>query len=82
MSAVYGRQLIFVVLCGVVAAVLMAIESLIWWICVAGGYEFGFPSEPVLISVSALSIVILGLYFPIVITRCKRKQTGHAPNAA
>lgn len=36
MSAVYGWQLVFVILCGLVAAVLMAIESVIWWICGRG----------------------------------------------
>ena len=42
MSAIYGRQLIFVILCGVVAAVLMAIESFIWWICVRQVMNLGF----------------------------------------
>jgi len=82
MSARYGRQLAFVILCGIVAAVLMAIESLIWWICVAGGYEFGFPSETALISASALSIVSLGIYFPVTIRRCKRKAGSDALKAA
>lgn len=82
MAACYGRQLAFVILCGVVAAVLMAIESIIWWICVAGKYEFGFPSETALISVSALSIVSLGIYFPIAIRRCKRKAGSDALEAA
>jgi hypothetical protein len=74
MSARYRRQLAFVLICGIVAAVLMAIESLIWWICVAGGYEFGFRSDTTLIIVSAVSVVALGIYFPIAIMRCKRKQ--------
>lgn len=67
MSAVYGRQLVFVILCGIVAAVLMAIESVIWWICVAGNYEFGFRSETALIIVSAVSVVSLAFYFPTAI---------------
>jgi hypothetical protein len=78
MSAIYGRQLVFVILCGTVAAVLMAVESLIWWICVAGNYEFGFRSETALILVSAVSIVSLGIYFPVAIMRCKRKQASAA----
>lgn len=82
MSALYGRQLVFVILCGSVAAVLMAIESFIWWVCAAGGYEFGFRSDTTLIIVSAVSIVGLGVYFPIAIMRCKRKQRSDAHNAA
>jgi hypothetical protein len=74
-AAICGRQLVFVILCGVVAAVLMAIESVIWWICVAGKYEFGFRGETALIIVSGVSIVSLGIYFPTAIMRCKRKQT-------
>jgi hypothetical protein len=82
MSTVYGRQLVFVILCGIVAAVLMAIESLIWWICVAGNYEFGFRSETALIIVSAVSVLSLGIYFPLAIIRCKRKQAREAHKAA
>ena len=78
----YGRQLVFVILCGVVAAVLMAIESVIWWICVAGNYEFGFRSETALIIVSAVSVVSLGIYFPTAIRRGRRKQAGAPPNVA
>jgi hypothetical protein len=76
MAAIYGRQLVFVILCGVVAAVLMACESVIWWICVAGNYEFGFRSETALIIVSAVSLLSLGIYFPVAIMRCKRKQSS------
>jgi hypothetical protein len=82
MSAIYGRQLVFVIVCGVVAAVLMAIESLIWWICVEGKYEFGFRSETTLIIVSAVSVVSLAIYFPIAIMRCRRKQASEAHKAA
>lgn len=79
MSTIYGRQRIFVIFCGAVATVLMAIETSIWWICTAGGHEFGFRSETVLVIVSAVSIVSLAIYFPIAITRCKRKQDSAAP---
>ena len=60
----------------------MAIESVIWWICVAENYEFGFRSETALIIVSAVSIVSLAIYFPIAIRRCKRKQASAAHKAA
>lgn len=78
MAAIYGRQRVFVILCGGVAVALMAAESIIWWICAAGNYEFGFRSETALIIVSALLIVCLGLYFPITIMRCRRRQRSDA----
>lgn len=78
MAAIYGRQRVFVIPCGGVAAVLMAGESIIWWIGAAGDYEFGFRSEMALIIVSALSIESLGLYFPSAIMRCKRRQRTEA----
>ena len=79
MSALYGRQLVFVILCGIVAAVVMAAESLILFLCSAASSDF--PGSATLIT-SALSIVCLGIYFPTAIMRCKRKPRSDAPNAA
>jgi uncharacterized membrane protein YjgN (DUF898 family) len=81
MSLRYARQLVFVLLCGGVAAVLMAVESIAWWICAAGGYEFGFRSDTTLSIVSAVSIVSLGVYFPAAIMRCKRTRWSNASRA-
>jgi hypothetical protein len=79
MSALYGRQLVFVIVCGIAAAVVMAAESLILFLCSAASSDF--PASATLIT-SALSIVSLGVYFPIAIKRCKRKQRSDAHNAA
>ena len=79
----YARQLVFVLLCGGVAAVLMAIESFAW-ICVAGqtalqGTDLGFWSAVALIGISAISIVSLGIYFRAAVMRWKRTQKSAAP---
>lgn len=79
MSALYGRQLVFVILCGIVAAVVMAAESLVLFLCSAASSDF--PASATLIT-SAVSIVSLGIYFPIAIRRCKRKQRSDAPKAS
>jgi hypothetical protein len=79
MSALYGRQLVFVILCGIVATVVMAVESLILFLCSAASSDF--PASATLIT-SALSIVCLGIYFPVAVMRCKRKPRSDAPNAA
>jgi len=79
MSAIYGRQLIFVILCGIVAAVVMAVESLVLFLCNAASSDF--PASMTLIT-SAVSIVSLGVYFPIAIRRCKRKQVSAAHKAS
>ena len=80
-SALCGRQLVFVIVCGSAAAVVMAAESVILFICVATGHA-DLPGNATLIIVSAVSIVGLGVYFPIAIMRCKRKQRSDAHNAA
>ena len=41
-----------------------------------------FPGSATLITVSAVSIVCLAIYFPVAIMRCKRKQKSAAPTAA
>lgn len=78
-AAIYGRQLAFVIVCGIVAAVVMAAESLVLFLCSAASSDF--PASAMLIT-SALSIVCLGIYFPLAIMRCKRKQASEAHKAA
>jgi hypothetical protein len=59
LSALYGRQLVFVIICGIVAAVVMAAESIFCFICAAGGYASEFGGDALPVSVSAVSIVSL-----------------------
>jgi hypothetical protein len=74
LSAIYARQLSVVITCGVVAAVVMAVEYCFCFIWAAGGYADGVGGEALPGIVAVVSIVSLGIYFPIALRRCKRRQ--------
>ncbi|PYJ08910.1 MAG: hypothetical protein DMF06_11645 [Verrucomicrobia bacterium] len=79
LAAVFARQRAVIVVCGIAAAVVMAVEYCVLYICAAGKYADGWGGETLPVIIAAISIVSLGIYFPVAIIRSKRKQLIAAP---
>jgi hypothetical protein len=72
-STIYSRNLAVVIVMGVIAAGCMAVEGVILWVlAIMDGADPNFMT--ILIVVSAISILSLGIYFPLAIRRCKAHQ--------
>ncbi len=89
LSAIYARRLGVVILLGIVAAVLMFVESFIWLAGIVIGSSGGSltsdnPGFRYLKILIGFSILCLLIYFPTAILRWKAKckQKSDAQNAA
>lgn len=78
-SAIYARWLSLVILLGIIAAVLMFVQSFLWllFIGIASSGGTVTSDNPFFLYLKILigfSILCLLIYFPTAIMRCKRKQ--------
>jgi hypothetical protein len=81
-TAIYARARLVVIVCGIVAAVLTAAESILCYILYAGLYANDLGGKMLPLTVSAVSIVSLAIYFPIALARVKRREKSAAPSVA
>lgn len=78
-SAIYARELAYVITLGVVAAVLMFVELFLWLALIVIGSSGGSVTSnnefiiPLKI-LAVVSVVSLLIYFPIVVLRARRRQ--------
>lgn len=72
-STIYSRNLVVVIVMGVIAAGCMAVEWIVLWVlAIMDGADPNFMT--ILIVVSAISILSLGIYFPLGLKRFKAHQ--------
>ena len=74
----FARHLVLIFVCGGVALVLMAVESLAWF-AACGGDPLRDWMGATLLGMSVVSVVSLAIYFPAAIMACKRRQLSPPP---
>jgi hypothetical protein len=81
-SALFARLRVVVIICGIIAAGLMAGEWFLWWVLAAMDHA-QLSADTNLKVVSAISVLSLLIYFPVAIARLKaHRKLGGRPHHA